>query len=236
MNLRLFPAEKPWTTAVGPWRAVAAMVMILGVTLCVGFLPEGFSAAWRSLTCSVLEVVGSLLAWLLVLPPGFSGGGRCGILGAERPRARHHRWIAVAPLLIWCGSAVLGAAWGGILRRLGLSVEELQPMITHVRDFTILEFVMVLLAVGVLTPIAEEFFFRRLLFGVLEPLGVGAAAVLTATLFAAGHGFLYGFPGLFWMGLIFQLVYCRCRDLAAPILVHATVNCVALAGGRAGWF
>ena len=233
--LPLFPAEKPWATAVEPRRAVAAMMLIFGTTICVKFLPRELTEVWRSAICASLETAGMLAAWLLVLPPGSSGGGLCGIFGAEPLKCRHFRWIVAAPLLIWSVNAALGAVWIALLRRLGIPFEEMQKLIAEVRNFSSGEFLLVMLAVGVMTPMAEEFFFRRLLYGVLEPLGPRRAALTTSLLFAAAHGFLVGFPGFLWMGLVFQLVYCRCRNLGAPILVHAAINCVALAGARAGW-
>lgn len=230
----LIPEEKPWSSSVDPRRVGAAMVLILGVTAGAKLLPGALSPTARLLGLASLELAGCLSALFLVLAPD-SGGGRGGILGAARLKLGTFAGIAAAPPLIWLGCAGLGAAWGALLRMLAIPYDEFQPLIAEIRNFGSGDFLLVLLAVGVMTPAAEEFFFRRLLYGVLEPLGVWRAALASSALFAAAHGFLFGLPGLFWMGLVFQVVYCRCRNLGAPILVHAVVNCAALAGARAGW-
>lgn len=59
----------------------------------------------------------------------------------------------------------------------------------------------------IVVPVCEEIFFRRLLFGLLRPLGAWAAVAGGAALFSAAHLFLLGAPSLFLMGPAFQLVY-----------------------------
>ena len=227
------PKTRPWSVSVEPRRAGAAMALILAVTVGAKLLPDTFSAAGRLFGVAALELTGSLAALFLV--HSATRGGMRGILGAERLKRRDFVTIAVAPLLIWCGNSAAGMAWGRLLRLLRIPYEEFQPLLMVIREFDSADFLLVLLAVGVMTPAAEEFFFRRLLYGVLEPLGARRAALATAALFAAAHGFLFGLPGLFWMGVVFQSVYGRCRNLGAPILVHAIVNCVALLGARGGF-
>lgn len=64
----------------------------------------------------------------------------------------------------------------------------------------------------ILVPISEEVFFRRGLYGVLRPLGAWTALIVTSLLFSAVHFFLLGFPSLFLMGLVFQLVYLKTQQ------------------------
>lgn len=81
-----------------------------------------------------------------------------------------------------------------------------------------------LIAVAVLTPIAEELLFRGLLFGGLrQRLPFIGAAVIATLLFTLVHE-PQAWPGVFVLGFGLALAYERTRTLWAPIATHATVN------------
>jgi membrane protease YdiL (CAAX protease family) len=78
-------------------------------------------------------------------------------------------------------------------------------------------------------PVFEEFIFRGLIFGGLRrSTGVVPAAVASASVFAIIHPPVSWIPVLV-MGLCAAAVYERTRMLAAPILVHAVYNGMAIA-------
>ena len=53
--------------------------------------------------------------------------------------------------------------------------------------------------------------------------------MLAASLiFSAAHGFLYGFPALFGLGLILQWEYLRTENLLTPMLTHIIYNTISL--------
>ena len=81
-------------------------------------------------------------------------------------------------------------------------------------------FLALLALAGVLIPIVEELMFRRLLFGLLRPIGTVAAMLATALIFAAAHGFLYGLPALLGLGLVFQWQYLHTGNLLTPMMTH----------------
>lgn len=87
---------------------------------------------------------------------------------------------------------------------------------------------MIALAAIIGAPIAEEVLFRGLMFGVLRagPLGVVAAAGITAVLWASVHGqySLYGIVGIGLIGLYLAWVREKTGSLVAPILCHAAYN------------
>lgn len=84
-----------------------------------------------------------------------------------------------------------------------------------------------LLVVAIIAPIVEETVFRGLLYGWLRRrLGVAAAALLSALIFAFGHGILMLVPALVVTGLVLALVYERSGSLWPPIVVHGTINAV----------
>lgn len=80
---------------------------------------------------------------------------------------------------------------------------------------------------GVLAAIAEEAFFRRLLYAWLAPIGAGAAVVGTAVAFALVHVPLYGVDAL-WLdlgaGLLLSWQRWASGDWRAPAVTHAFAN------------
>lgn len=100
------------------------------------------------------------------------------------------------------------------------------------------EFVVFLLAVGVLTPIIEELFFRGLVYRSFLKRGSSATAAigLTTLLFVLPHlpavtewpGVLTLFASIAVLGLAFNLAcYLTGGRLAAPIVAHMVINCSA---------
>lgn len=87
------------------------------------------------------------------------------------------------------------------------------------------------LPLSVLAAIAEEALFRRAAYGLLEPLGAGAAVLLTALLFAAIHLPLYGvtaFPVDLGAGLLFGWQRYAAGTWTIPAGTHAAANVVAV--------
>lgn len=88
--------------------------------------------------------------------------------------------------------------------------------------------VLLLLFLAVFLPIAEEVFFRGLLYRLLRgSLPVWAAAAGSAAVFAAAHGMPLLFPWLFFLGIVLALVVEHTRSLYCGILLHMLVNAVA---------
>ena len=86
----------------------------------------------------------------------------------------------------------------------------------------------ILLAVTV-APLAEEFFFRFFLYGVLKRyFGRGIGIVASAMLFAAVHAHLPSFAPLFVLGVCFTIAYEWSGSLLVPMTMHALFNALAL--------
>lgn len=92
---------------------------------------------------------------------------------------------------------------------------------------------MIALAAVIGAPVAEEFLFRGLMYGVLRtsPLGKLAAGAITAVLWASVHAqySLYGIFGIALIGLYLAWVREKTGSLVAPILCHAVYNACVLA-------
>jgi membrane protease YdiL (CAAX protease family) len=85
-------------------------------------------------------------------------------------------------------------------------------------------------AVVILAPIAEEVFFRGVVFNAwLREGGRRWAYIGSAALFAVIHLSLVSLLPIFLLGLALAWVYERTGNLLAPIAMHATVNGISVA-------
>jgi membrane protease YdiL (CAAX protease family) len=86
----------------------------------------------------------------------------------------------------------------------------------------------ILLAVTV-APLAEEFFFRFFLYGVVKRyFGRGIGVMVIALLFAAVHAHLPSFAPLFVLGICFAVAYEWSGSLLVSMTMHALFNALAL--------
>lgn len=96
-------------------------------------------------------------------------------------------------------------------------------------DISGLEAGTLLLWMGFLVPMAEEFLFRGVIFAWLRRRhDFRRAAVISAALFAIAHLRIEMLPIAFLMGLAFAWLYERSRSLVAAIMMHQTYNTTAL--------
>lgn len=75
---------------------------------------------------------------------------------------------------------------------------------------------------GVIAPVAEELFFRGILYGFLRRWGVAAAILLSTTLFGLAH------PGVSPVqligGIVFAWAYEQEKSLMTPMVIHCLGN------------
>jgi sodium transport system permease protein len=90
-------------------------------------------------------------------------------------------------------------------------------------------FVASVIAVTVVAPIAEELTYRGAGFALLRGYGERWAVLVTALLFALGHGLLEAFVPLVVFGVVVALLRSRTGSVLPGMLVHATFNGVAVA-------
>jgi membrane protease YdiL (CAAX protease family) len=188
-------------------------------------LGEGELTALGSIALLVSAQVGMLLvSWLLVFRPGALSGlpsqpganaGAAVLSGVG--------WGVVATI----GAGIVSTAFVYLLERLGV---EAAPQIAE-QAIERLDPWLVVLAIVVLAPIAEEVFFRGVVFNALLREGGGRrwAYLGSSALFAVIHLELIAILPLFLLGLALSWVYQRTRNLLAPIAMHATLNGIAVA-------
>ncbi len=141
-----------------------------------------------------------------------------------RAREALRGYICFAPLLV-----LLIVLASGLARLLGL------PGHTHPLVGPLLEegrpvLIWPLLLVGVvLAPLAEEVFFRGLLFPALaKPVGAFWSAAITAALFAALHFNWVGLIPIFGLGVFLARAYHRTGSILVPIFIHGLHNALIL--------
>ena len=125
----------------------------------------------------------------------------------------------------WFGASVVTYAIVLLLERLGLQPDQQAAE----RAIGFLEPWLVVVAVVIVAPIAEEAFFRGVAFNAwLRERGRRFAYIGSAALFAAIHVSLVSLVPIFLLGLALAWVYRRTRSLVAPIAMHATFNAISV--------
>ena len=166
----------------------------------------------------VLGVERLLLCLLLLMLVAVSGPGLAP-LGLSFDRfgrglQRGLMWSA------WCGLAAL--VFFGILYAARISPFELirTPLPTGSQELMVF-----FLAGAVLGPVAEEVFFRGIVYGFLRKWGVLLALVGTTAVFVAAHTLQAGIPlPQIVGGLVFAIAYEMEGTLLVPIVIHVLGN------------
>jgi uncharacterized protein len=164
-----------------------------------------------------------LVSWLLVFRPGALAA--LPSLPGRDPAGTLRAGLGWG-LLAWVGSTIVVVAVRWLLIQLGRPPETQ----TAERAIAMLDPWVVVVAVVILAPIAEELFFRGVVFNAwLREGGRRWAYVGSAALFAVIHVSLLMLVPIFLLGLALAWVYERSGNLLAPIAMHATVNGITVA-------
>jgi membrane protease YdiL (CAAX protease family) len=164
-----------------------------------------------------------LVSWLFVARPNALAG-----LPAfpGRDAARSVREGLVWGVAAWVLATALGALMVLVLEAVGIDPE---PQ-TAEQAVNMLEPWIVVPAVVIVAPIAEEVFFRGVVFNAwLREGGRRWAFIGSSALFAIIHLSLVSIVPIFVLGLALAWVYDRTGSLLAPIVMHAVVNGISVA-------
>ncbi len=233
------PADRdvpPWPL----WTAPGAFALGLAVVLFV----SAFAGAFGRTTPPAVELVASVL-----IDAGFVGAAiyMAALHGGARPS--YFGFRKLSPKL--AVGAFLIAAVGYYL------VTQVYGRLVHIgneqlpKEFGISGSTAALVGtavfVCVIAPVAEEFFFRGFIFGVLRQwripvagrdLGTWAAAIVTGILFGLVHGASapaqYLIP-LGFFGFVLCLLRWRTRSLYPCMALHSVNNSLALGIGQEHW-
>jgi hypothetical protein len=216
-----------------PWRGGDGLVVMIrggagGVLVTVALLAL---AGWTHRGADILEGASLPLVYVPVLllagrrllaPAGLGFAGGFGL------RPGDGGWLPLAR-----AAAVLAAAGIAVDIALGL-ISEAAGVPSHWTEWFDEDLawgsggVLVgsLLGTVVFAPLLEEIVFRGLLYGTLRRwVGWPAAAVLSAAVFAAAHGYgVAGFGSVFASGIMWAVAYEKTRSLLPGMVAHAANN------------
>lgn len=159
-----------------------------------------------------LVVAPQALAGLRLTPP--SGLARSMLIG-----------LAMA-VPAWVGATVLALLASRALEAIGFTQDlGVLDAVLERGDTTV-----VLVAFVVVAPVAEELFFRGVVYNAwLRERGPRVALFGSAALFAAIHTSLFSLVPIFALGVALALVYRSTRSLAAAMAMHAGFNAISVA-------
>jgi CAAX protease family protein len=170
-----------------------------------------------------LDVCLLLALYVRIVRPGVLSWRDLGM--STRQLGTHVGEGAGAFLLLIFGVGVVNL----ILRFFGVQQTQEEAYL-GVRGATGLQFAALVLAAGVLAPIAEESFFRGYVFGAyLRTQGRMVAYLLSAGLFAVVHLNLPAAPALFAVGLLLAALRDLTKSLIPGIVAHGLNNSFAFA-------
>ena len=216
---------RPWKVQVPIPYLITGSISALIVSFYFGGLLAPYVGTINGLLLSsTAAIVFFVVLMVLSTPPG----DVCAKVGLRKVGFREFLLCVGALLIILAGSAFLTAFWQQILEYFKLPFEKEQALLQMVRNSDVKTLLKLLLLTAGLVPVMEELIFRRALYGILLKLGPPVALVGTSVIFGAAHGFLLGFPGLCFMGIVFQCVANRTRNLWCSILLHAMLNATVL--------
>lgn len=201
--------------------------VIFFAILAAVFLVEAGAGFFPGMPLLVTAQARILQTSLILLILGFSPSG-LSIIGLSRGLLGFGIWRG----LIWsAGFGLAAAVFGSLLLLFGMSPLELIHVHLPARTWEILLFFGV---GGIVAPVAEEIFFRGVLYGYLKGLlngripeksAVTAAMMVSTLLFALAHAGISGIPVPQLVGgLVFCLAYEMEKTLAAPMVIHCLGN------------
>ncbi|MEP7357818.1 MAG: CPBP family intramembrane glutamic endopeptidase [Anaerolineales bacterium] len=224
------PAE-PSGPPAGRWRELALYLLggfglFLLVSLALGFVFRDVNiyASLAIYLANFITFAGSA-CYFGVLRPGRTWAD----FGLRR---FDPRWLLAALLLaaavlpLRAGAALLAeAVTGGSLTDMQARLDIIAPS-----GPLALNFIVTLLGVGVLAPIAEEFYFRGLIHRWFRSrFSFWPAVLLSSGIFALGHfDSIAVVASTFILGIVLALTLERGRSLWLPILIHMINNSLAV--------
>lgn len=121
----------------------------------------------------------------------------------------------------WIGAQIIGYLTVRLLQPFGMQPEG------GIADVALLNAdpVVLVIALVVVAPVAEELFFRGVVYNAWErEYGATRAMYGSAILFAAIHGSIFVIPSIFALGVVLAILFRGTRSLPATIMLHAGFN------------
>jgi membrane protease YdiL (CAAX protease family) len=213
--------------------AIVVLLLIASVAATIGSVAAAGDAF--ALTCGGDLTVGGTLLLLTATQASLALTGAAFV---ALPRALEGARLlptraAVRSVLIglglaipaWIAANVIGAAVSVLLDRLGM----LPPEGVVTEAVTRADPTVLVLALVIVAPIAEEIFFRGIVFNAWErEYGPAVAVYGSAALFGVIHGSIVAFVPIFVLGIVLARLYRGTRSLPATMTLHAAFNAITV--------
>lgn len=202
---------------------VGAIASLLAASTAVAIFNGGDLSVGGTLVQLTSTQVGLLVVTggLVVLPRTLAG---------LRLIPASHLWRSMAigmalAIPAWVGVTLLANLCATVLQRLGFPQENgIVSTVMQRADPTV-----IVLAVVLVAPVAEELFFRGVVYNAWErEYGTRVAVLGSAALFALIHGSLVQLLPIFVLGIGLALLYRSTRSLPATMAMHAGFNAVTV--------
>lgn len=227
----------PWNW----WDVAKALILILVGVIALGVAIAGFALATRNdfshaeklssapLFIAAMGIYGFVLLAVYLFAVRRTGSS----WAAVGLRNFSWRWLVMAPLLTaleFVGMAFINTQL--LWRFTGEPFENPQiETITGGMRLTRTDLALLLILVAIIAPIAEELFFRGMLYPLFrQRWGVVPAIVTSALVFGLVHLIPVLIPGLVFVGLILAWMRERSNSIVPGIIVHALQNGIVMLG------
>jgi len=224
-----------------------------------GYLPVARWSYWQVILVFVAGIFGSLIAALIMVGLGIDALEPLPFTIVFM--AQTGASFAVVVWLSWTrGTKSLSADFGLVIRPgqwwgvpAGMALQVVVALVTAPFIFwifgdnppeqsvseiagtsqTVIEQLLVIVAIAVAAPIIEEVIYRGMLLSTLRRrFGRWVSILISATIFAGIHAVLdpnaiAAVPGLFLLGVVLAYAALRTGDLSLPIALHSGVNLLA---------
>lgn len=186
--------------------------------------------SWSVVSMLMLDLLVILIVWAFATEPGRSMAKTFGLSLRRAPEVIRRGLKSYVAAFPW----LFGLLWLTVIifDRFGIHppMEPIQELLFLERRPWVVGLTVVLACV--IGPIAEELFFRGVLFSSMRrTLGRMPAMLLSGALFSLLHTNLIGFVPILALGAFLALLYERTGSLMAPIAVHITHNALLVGLG-----
>ena len=134
-------------------------------------------------------------------------------------------WSVLGVLLAWIAQAIAVTIEVELL-----GIDPTSENTQVIVDFTRSNILFILIP-AIIAPILEELIFRKILFGTfVKKMNFFFAALLSSLIFAVLHLDFTHLLIYFTMGVVFAYLYVKTKRVIVPIIVHMTLNSIAVLG------
>ncbi|HSF83988.1 MAG TPA: type II CAAX endopeptidase family protein [Anaerolineales bacterium] len=140
------------------------------------------------------------------------------------------QWLLKAAVVALLMIPVIGIIAAIIQMILGLPISNPQLEFLVPTDFSFLSASAMLIVAGFFVPLAEELFFRGVLYqAIRNHFGVWVGIIISSVIFGALHGDVSIAGATFVMGLVLAFFFEKSRSIWPSVLIHALNNSLKLA-------